>query len=680
VAEDPTLKALAAVAAQLVEQRQLAEKAGRESQALEKARIASLAASARRRRREMLVRSQVASLEQRARRLEDEAAAIEAERDALAKMRREARDDLERARVRAQAPNSYAILPFRGPNGTWRKPIVFDCGDGHAKMLPNGPSFSLLDLSDDVSIRLNPLSAAVGLVAAKLQKSASPDGAPVVPYILFLIRPDGIRPYYAARASLEGLGLAFGYELIDQDWDIEIDNDDPASAPAASRAVADHARPWPGNRRGRSDASSSSDPGTTDGSGPGASGDAIARGDYYNGGTGRGRSPSDRDGDGGWVVNPGSSSPVPEGGSPVAGRGGGTPGSGGLAPWPSTPGGRTGGGGQLANGSGALPWSAPGGTPGPVGGTPLPPPDVSEIVAPPEASGSGAGVGTEDGTGGGTQPQGTRGGPRIPVLEPVPTSPEGSGPIATPPSSTTNGVGSTAGQGQTAAKGTGADASVVSAPEGGGQESSPPDPSGSTAAKSGSRSQTQSTSTTGAGSSTVQDCPDSSNSSNRTGSSRSPSGSPSLAGALGGAPRPGFGLPSPSGGASSRSPEAGVRRGLALPHGMLVERRPDQALELIVSCGPKGLTLQPGGYRVSATSLDEGKVSLPRVLRSIVNSSQGAQPNVTVRPEIHFLVEAGGQETYWKARRQTALAGLGWPTSLRVAEAEPLRWLREEVR
>src|SRR5262249_15401108 len=157
----------------------------------------------------------VATLEQRARRLEDEAAAIEAERDALAKLRREARDDLERARVRAQAPNSYAILPYKGPHRTRRKPNVLHCGHRHAKMLPTGLSFSLLDMSAEVSIRLNPMSAAVGLVAAKLQKSASPDGAPVVPYILFLVRPDGIRPFYAARAALEGLGLAFGYELID---------------------------------------------------------------------------------------------------------------------------------------------------------------------------------------------------------------------------------------------------------------------------------------------------------------------------------------------------------------------------------------------------------------------------------------------------------------------------------
>ena len=41
------------------------------------------------------------------------------------------------------------------------------------------------------------------------------------PYIFFLIRPDGIRSYYEARGRLEPLGITFGYELADQDWEVE---------------------------------------------------------------------------------------------------------------------------------------------------------------------------------------------------------------------------------------------------------------------------------------------------------------------------------------------------------------------------------------------------------------------------------------------------------------------------
>ena len=46
--------------------------------------------------------------------------------------------------------------------------------------------------------------------------------APVVPYLVFLVRPDGIRPYYEARSRLEPLGIAFGYELIEQDLSVDI--------------------------------------------------------------------------------------------------------------------------------------------------------------------------------------------------------------------------------------------------------------------------------------------------------------------------------------------------------------------------------------------------------------------------------------------------------------------------
>ena len=49
----------------------------------------------------------------------------------------------------------------------------------------------------------------------------SPDGALIVPYVLFIVRPDGIRPYYEARAQLEQSGITFGYELVEQDWKID---------------------------------------------------------------------------------------------------------------------------------------------------------------------------------------------------------------------------------------------------------------------------------------------------------------------------------------------------------------------------------------------------------------------------------------------------------------------------
>ena len=35
-----------------------------------------------------------------------------------------------------------------------------------------------------------------------------------------------------------------------------------------------------------------------------------------------------------------------------------------------------------------------------------------------------------------------------------------------------------------------------------------------------------------------------------------------------------------------------------------------------------------------------------------------------------FLVEPGGEEAYWKARKQTLFGGLGWPIELQIAERD----------
>ena len=70
---------------------------------------------------------------------------------------------------------------------------------------------------------------------------------------------------------------------------------------------------------------------------------------------------------------------------------------------------------------------------------------------------------------------------------------------------------------------------------------------------------------------------------------------------------------------------------------------------------------------------------LVETLRTIVQARRTAEPGVSWRPSLQFLVESGGQGTYWTARRQTLLAGPDWPASLRVAEADaahPFKWER----
>ena len=194
------------------------EQADRRASALEAARAASEAESRRWKRREMLVRQQIAGLTARADQLETAASALDAERDVLAKER----DALKAALAKAGRRSGFAVLPYKGPNGTWRRPIVLECTSGGVKLQPKGLTFTAMDLSPLINPRSSPLVRAIAHEMLQIQASDTPDGAAAVPYLVFLVRPGGIRLYYEARTCLEPLGIAFGYELIEQDLAVDI--------------------------------------------------------------------------------------------------------------------------------------------------------------------------------------------------------------------------------------------------------------------------------------------------------------------------------------------------------------------------------------------------------------------------------------------------------------------------
>ena len=154
--------------------------------------------------------------------LEQDALTIDAERDVLARER----DALKAALTKGSQQSGYAVLPYKGPNGTWRRPIVLECTGTQVKLQPNGPTFSMLELSPLLHPRSSPVVLAIAREMMHIQQGQTPDGAPAVPYLVFLVRPDGIRLYYQARSRLEPLGIAFGYELVEQDLAIEIPNFD----------------------------------------------------------------------------------------------------------------------------------------------------------------------------------------------------------------------------------------------------------------------------------------------------------------------------------------------------------------------------------------------------------------------------------------------------------------------
>ncbi|MGP0066908.1 MAG: hypothetical protein ACLQGP_25365 [Isosphaeraceae bacterium] len=200
-----------------------ASEADQRAAKMEIARKAAVAESERWKRRELLVKQQIARLTKQAARLEQATSELDAERDVLARER----DALKAALTKAGQNTENAILPYKGPNGTWRRPIVVECVGNVAKLQPQGQTFSMMELSPLINPRSSPMVLAVAREMLRINRAGSPDGAPVVPYLVFLVRPNGIRPYYEVRARLEPLGIAFGYELVEQDLVVEVpDYDD----------------------------------------------------------------------------------------------------------------------------------------------------------------------------------------------------------------------------------------------------------------------------------------------------------------------------------------------------------------------------------------------------------------------------------------------------------------------
>ena len=221
--EDPTKKALASLAAATEKETKAAEESDRRARALEQGYRSAVAESDRWKRREMLVRQQIAGITAQAEKLEREADEVAAERDVLERELDATKAALAKASTRA----GFAVLPYKGPNGTWRRPIVVECTGGGAKLQPRGPSFTGIELSPRIHPRASEFVKAIARELFHIRSADTPDGTPAVPYIVFLIRPDGIGAYYLARTSLEPLGIAFGYELIEQKLAVNIpDYDD----------------------------------------------------------------------------------------------------------------------------------------------------------------------------------------------------------------------------------------------------------------------------------------------------------------------------------------------------------------------------------------------------------------------------------------------------------------------
>lgn len=133
---------------------------------------------------------------------------------------------------------SYAIVPYRGPNGTQRRPVYIECRAETVVLQPEGIELTAEDFKQPLGVS-NPLLAAIR-ATRKYHQQATANGRLDIdaePYPLVIVRPEGIGAYYQTRAALSSGDTEFGYEMVNGDWDLEFPQPNPELANLQARAI-----------------------------------------------------------------------------------------------------------------------------------------------------------------------------------------------------------------------------------------------------------------------------------------------------------------------------------------------------------------------------------------------------------------------------------------------------------
>ncbi|TWU21900.1 hypothetical protein [Bythopirellula polymerisocia] len=157
----------------------------------------------------------------------------------LEKLVADTQQQVEELRAQSGGKHSFAIVPYKGPNGTYRRPIYIECSSEGITLHPEGVR---LTADDFIAPNWpgNPLAAALRASREYLNNKAAKGGdyAPPDPYPLMIIRPDGIKQYALARAAITSWDSDYGYEFIDEDMKLTFpEAADPQLARAQQHAV-----------------------------------------------------------------------------------------------------------------------------------------------------------------------------------------------------------------------------------------------------------------------------------------------------------------------------------------------------------------------------------------------------------------------------------------------------------
>ncbi|MBS0203636.1 MAG: hypothetical protein JSS49_12095 [Planctomycetes bacterium] len=135
--------------------------------------------------------------------------------------------------------NKFEVVPFDVMSGTSRRPILIECTSEGLRFIPEDIMIKPDDLAG-FSPHVNPLvvgaSALVNYWTAWNIRQPNPGRQPE-PYVLLLVRPSGTIAYYVAMKMLVDLNKPHGYELIEEDTELQMPPVDAGARAAVEAAV-----------------------------------------------------------------------------------------------------------------------------------------------------------------------------------------------------------------------------------------------------------------------------------------------------------------------------------------------------------------------------------------------------------------------------------------------------------
>ena len=149
---------------------------------------------------------------------------IDAKAEEIAELNRQI-EELRKKAEEAEETPTYAILPYRGKSGTFRRPIYVECDENGIRLMPERVQF----VPEDFLVAKypgNPFDA--GLRAARQYFIETGQGdSENEPYPLLILKPESAQTYYIAKSALASWGGEFGYEFVESDAEIEYPRPDP---------------------------------------------------------------------------------------------------------------------------------------------------------------------------------------------------------------------------------------------------------------------------------------------------------------------------------------------------------------------------------------------------------------------------------------------------------------------